>query len=124
MTREVNRRRQHRQRGVDKLRQNSKELREENNAKGGDPIRGIVTRKVPHLEKEMDQMEMAMEEMKDSMKRTHHMDDLIHRIDSPFTVSITSHLLPLKFKMPTFYSYDGTGDPYDYIATFKTTMHL
>lgn len=72
----------------------------------------------------MDQMEMAMEEMKDAMKRTHHMDDLIHRIDSPFIVSITSHLLPSKFKMPTFYSYDGTRDPCIYIALFKTTMHL
>ena len=72
----------------------------------------------------MDQMEKAMEEMKDSMKRTHQMDDLVHKIDSPFTVSITSHLLPSKFKMPTLYSYDGMRDPCDHIATLKTTMHL
>ena len=62
--------------------------------------------------------------MKDSMRKANHVDDLVHRIDSPFTVSIMSHPLPLKFKMPTLDSYDGMRDPCDYIATFKTTMHL
>ena len=42
----------------------------------------------------------------------------------PFIASITGHPLPSKFKMPTLDSYDGTHDPYDHIATFKTTMHL
>ena len=50
--------------------------------------------------------------------------NLIHRTDSPFTTSITSYPLPSKFKMPTLDSYDGTQDPCDHIATFKTTMHL
>ena len=49
----------------------------------------------------MDQMKRAMEEMKDSMRRENHMDDLVHRIDSPFIASITSHPLPFKFKMST-----------------------
>ena len=65
-----------------------------------------------------------MEKMKDSMRRVNHVDDLVHRIDSPFIASITSHPLPSKFKMPTLDSYDGTCDPYDHIAMFKTTMHL
>ena len=52
------------------------------------------------------------------------MDDLIHRICSPFTVSITSHPLPSKFKIPTLDSYDMTHDPCNHIATFKTIMHL
>ena len=69
-------------------------------------------------------MKRDMEEMKDSMRKANHVDDLVHRIDSPFTVSIMSHPLPLKFKMPTLDSYDGMRDPCDYIATFKTTMHL
>ena len=69
-------------------------------------------------------MKRAMEELKDSMRRANHVDDLIHRIDSPFIVSITSHPLPSKFKMPTLDSYDGTHDPCNYIAMFKTTMHL
>ena len=60
------------------------------------------------MEKEMDQMKKAMEEMKDSIRRENHVDDLVHRIDSPFIASITSHPLPSKFKMPTLDSYDGT----------------
>ena len=75
-------------------------------------------------EREMDQMKRAMEEMKYSMKRVNHVDDLIHKIDSPFTASVTSHPLPSKFKMPTLDSYDRTHNPCDHIATFKMTMHL
>ena len=69
-------------------------------------------------------MKKAMEEMKDSMKKANHVDDLVHWTDSPFIASITSYPLPSKFKMPTLDSYDGTRDPCDHIATFKTTMHL
>ena len=72
----------------------------------------------------MDQMKKATEEIRDFMRRTNHVDDLVHKMDSPFTASITSLPLPSKFKMPTLNSYDGTRDPCDHIATFKTTMHL
>ena len=72
----------------------------------------------------MDQMKRTMEEMKDSMRRANHVDDLVHRTDSSFITSITSHPLPSNYKIPTSDSYDGTRDPYDHIATFKTTMHL
>ena len=72
----------------------------------------------------MDQMKSAIEEMKDSMRRVNHVDDLFHMTDSPFVASITSHHLPSKFKMPALDSYDRTCDPFDHIATFKTTMHL
>ena len=65
-----------------------------------------------------------MEEMRDSMRRMNHVDELVHKTDSLFTASITSHPLPTKFKMPTLDSYDGTQDPCDHIATFKTTMYL
>ena len=58
-------------------------------------------------------MKRAMEEMKDSMRRANHVDDLVHRTNSPFIASIMSHLLPFKFKMPTLDSYDGTHDPCD-----------
>ena len=58
------------------------------------------------------------------MKKENHMNDLVHRIDSPFITSITSHPLPFKFKMLTLDSYGGTQDPYDHIATFNTTMHF
>ena len=62
--------------------------------------------------------------MKDSMRRANHVDDLVHKTDSPFIVSITSHPLPSKFKTPTLDSYNGTWDPYDHITTFKKTMHF
>lgn len=104
--------------------QNSKAREAENNVEGGEQSRGTITRRVPHLEKEMDRMKKAMEEMRDSMRRTNHVDDLIHRTYSPFTVSITSHPLPSKFKMPTLDSYDGTRDPCDHIAMFNIIMHL
>ena len=76
------------------------------------------------MEKEMDQMRKVMDEMRENMKRVNPIDDLVHQIDSPFTASISSHLLPPKFKMPSLDSYDGMCDPFDHIATFKTTMHL
>uniref|UniRef100_A0A7N2LSM6 Uncharacterized protein n=1 Tax=Quercus lobata TaxID=97700 RepID=A0A7N2LSM6_QUELO len=43
----------------------------------------------------MDQMKRAMEEMKDSMRRVNHVDDLVHMTDSPFVASIAViHCLP------------------------------
>ncbi|XP_065634728.1 uncharacterized protein LOC136069769 [Quercus suber] len=72
----------------------------------------------------MDQMKKAMDEIKENMRRANPVEDLVHRTDSPFTVSINGHPLPLKFKMPSLDSYDGNRDPFDHIATFKTTMHL
>ncbi|XP_030933672.1 uncharacterized protein LOC115959427 [Quercus lobata] len=65
-----------------------------------------------------------MEEMKENMRRANPVKDLVHRTDSPFTASINGHPLPPKFKLLSLDSYDGTRDPFDYIATFKTTMHL
>ena len=65
-----------------------------------------------------------MDEMKENMRKANLVEDLVHRTDSPFTASINSHPLPLKFKMPSLDSYDGTRDPFDHIVTFKTTMHL
>ena len=65
-----------------------------------------------------------MDEMRENMRRVNPVDDLVHRTDSPFVPSVNSHPLPSKFKMPSLDSYDGTRDPCDHIATFKTTMHL
>ena len=76
------------------------------------------------MEREMDQMKKVMEEMKGSIRRSNHVDDLVHRTDFSFIAPIMSYPLPYKFKMPTLDSYDGTRDPCDHIATFKTTMHF
>ncbi|XP_030930899.1 uncharacterized protein LOC115956740 [Quercus lobata] len=86
--------------------------------------RGITSRRVPHLEREIDQMRKVIDEMRENMRRTNLVEDLVHRTDSPFTSSINGHPLPPKFKMPSLDSYDGARDPFDHIATFKTTMHL
>ena len=72
----------------------------------------------------MDQLKKVMEEMKENMRMANPIEDLVYRIDSTFTASINGHPLPPKFKMPSLDSYDGTRDPFDHIATFKTTMHL
>nr|XP_023873422.1 uncharacterized protein LOC111986016 [Quercus suber] len=69
-------------------------------------------------------MRKVMDEMRENMKRTNPIGFLVYKNDSPFTTSINSHPLPSKFKMPSLDSYDGTHDPFDHIATFKTTTHL
>ena len=76
------------------------------------------------MEKEMNQMRKVMHKMRENMRRVNPVEDLIHRTDSPFTTSINSHPLPLKFKMSPLDSYDRTRVPCDHIATFKTIMHL
>ena len=86
--------------------------------------RGTASRRVSHLEKEMDQMRKAMDEMRENMRRKNPVDNLLHRTDSLFIASINSHHLSFKFKMPSLDSYDGTHDPCGHIATFKTIIHL
>ena len=119
LTRKINLKRQ-RDEGYDEGRAQSQVDR--GNAKFESQSRGTTSRRVPHLEKEVDQMRKVMEEMKENMKRANPVEDLVHRTDSPFMASINGHLLPPKFKMPSLDSYDGTRDPFDHIATFKTTM--
>ena len=65
-----------------------------------------------------------MDEIRETMRRANPVEDLVHRIISPFTASINNHPLPPKFKMPSLDSYDRTRDPFNHITTFKTTMHL
>ena len=72
----------------------------------------------------MDQIRKAMDKMRENMRRTNHVDDLVHQTDSFFIAFVNSHPLPSKFKMPSLDSYDETRDLCDHIATFKTTMHL
>ena len=86
--------------------------------------KGTTSRRVPQLEREMDQMRKVMTEMRENMRRTNPVEDLVHRMDSPFTAFVNGHPLPPKFKMSSLDSYDGARDPFDHIATFKTTMHL
>ena len=52
------------------------------------------------------------------------LDELVHRMDSPFTASITSFPIPSKFCMPQVEAYDGSKDLLDHLESFKTLMHL
>ena len=122
LIKEIGLRRQHHERHAEEQAQSQEDRRE--NAESKNQSRGIASRRVPHLEKEMDQMRRVMHEMRENMKRVNPVEDLVHRTDSPFTASINGHPLPPKFKMSSLDSYDGTRDPCDHIATFKTTMHL
>ena len=121
LTREINLKKQRYEAYTEGQAQNQEDRR---NAKPESQSRGTTSRRVPHLEKEMDQMRKVMAEMRENMRRANPVEDLVHRTDSPFTASINRHPLPPKFKMPSLDSYDGTRDPFDHIATFKTTMHL
>ncbi|XP_030943729.1 uncharacterized protein LOC115968464 [Quercus lobata] len=121
LTRELNLRRQH-HKGNTKGQAQSQEDRR--NVKLESQSKVTTSHRVPHLEREMDQMRKAMDEMRENMRRANPVEDLVYRTDSPFTASINSHPLPPKFKMPSLDSYNGMRDPFDHIATFKTTMHL
>ena len=120
LTREINSRRRH-----EEYAEGQAQSQEgKGNMEPESQSRGTTSRRVPHLEREMDQMRKAMEEMRENMRRENPVEDLVHRTNSPFTASINGHPLPPKFKMPSLDSYDGMHDPFDHIATFKTTMHL
>ena len=69
-------------------------------------------------------MRKVMDEMRENMRMVNSVEDLVHKTDSPFTALINGHPLPPKFKMRFLDLYDGMRDPFDHIATFKTTMHL
>ena len=69
-------------------------------------------------------MRRVMDEMRENIRRENPVKDLVHQTNSLFTASINGHPLPPKFKMPSLDSYDGTRDPFNHIATFKTTMHF
>ena len=71
-------------------------------------------------------MKEQMDFMMNALRRwvSSDLNDLVHRTDSPFTVSVTSFPLPLKFCMPQVESYDGSKDPLDHLESFKTLIHL
>ena len=52
------------------------------------------------------------------------LDELVYRMDSPFTAPITSFPLSLKICMPQVETYDGLKDPLDHLESFKILMHL
>ena len=53
-----------------------------------------------------------------------NLDELVHRIDSPFTAWVTSFLIPQKFRMSQVEAYDRSKDLLDHLESFKNLMHL
>ena len=53
-----------------------------------------------------------------------YLNDLVHRINLPFTTSVTSFPLPPKFRMPQLETYDESTDPLDDLESYKTLMQL
>ena len=116
LTKELNSRRQHREGNTEGHTQSQEDRR---NAEPESQSRGTTSRRMPHLEREMDQIRKVMDEMRENMRRANPVEDLVHKTDSPFMAPINGHLLPPKFKMPSLDSYDGTRDPFDRIQLSK-----
>ena len=80
----------------------------------------------PHIVEEMQMMKERMECMMNALKGrvSSDLDDLVHQTDSPFTMSVNSFPLPLKFRMPQVENYNGNKDSLDHLESFKTLIHL
>ena len=121
LTREINSRRQRHEEYVEGQAQSQEGM---GNMEPKSQSKSTTSRRVPNLEREMEQMRNVMDEMRENMRRANLVEDLVYRTDSPFTASINGYPLPLKYKMPSLDLYDGPCNPFDHIATFKTTMHF
>ena len=75
LTREINLRRQWHE-GYAKVQAQSQEDR--GNVEPESQSRGITSRRMPHLEREMDQMRKVMNEMRENMRRVNLVEDLVH----------------------------------------------
>ena len=86
----------------------------------------IIDTAPPHIVAEMQMMKERMDFMMNALrgKVSSDLDDLVHRINSPFTTSMNSFPLSPKFRMLQIESYDGAKDPLDHLESFKTLMHL
>ena len=49
---------------------------------------------------------------------------MVRATNSPFTAAVLECLVPLKFRLPQFESFDRLKDPQDHLNTFKTTLGL
>ena len=80
----------------------------------------------PHMVVEMQMIKERLDFMMNTLRGrvSSDLDNLVHRTDSPFTMSVNSYPLPPKFCMPQVKSYDGVKDPLDHLEFFKTLMHL
>ena len=89
-------------------------------------LSSFIDTTLPPIVAEMQVMKEQMEVMMNALKGwvSNDFEDLVNRIDSPFTISINSLPLPQKFRMPQIESNDGVKDPLDHLETFKILMYL
>ena len=75
---------------------------------------------------EMQMMKERMDFMMNALKGqvSNDLDELVHRTDSPFTASVTSFPLLVKFRILQIETYDRSKDPLDHLESFKALMHL
>ena len=75
---------------------------------------------------EMQMMKKRMDFMMNALKGQvlNDLDELVHRTDLPFTASVTSFPLLVKFRILQIETYDRSKDPLDHLESFKTPMHL
>ena len=80
----------------------------------------------PHMVAEIQMMKERMDFMMNALRGwvSSNLNDLVYRIDSPFTTSINLFPLPPKFHMLQVESYDESKDPLNHLESFKTLMHL
>ena len=81
---------------------------------------------LPHMVAKIQMMKEWMDFMLNALRGrvSSDLDDLVHRIDSPFTTPVNSFPLPPKFRIPQVESYDRYKDPLYHLESFKTLMHL
>ena len=75
LTREINLRRQHHEGYVEGQAQSQEDR---GNPEPETQLEGTISRRVPHLEKEMDQMKKVMDEMRENMRKANPVEDLVH----------------------------------------------
>ena len=79
-----------------------------------------------HMVVEKQMMKERMDFMMNAFKGrvSNGLDELVHRMDSPFTAPVTLFPFTAKFCMSQIEAYDGSKDPLDHLESFKTLMHL
>ena len=76
LTREINLKRQRHERYAERQAQSQED--KGGNAELENQSRGTVSRRVTHLEREMDQMRKVIDEMRENIRRVNPVDDLVH----------------------------------------------
>ena len=80
----------------------------------------------PHIVAKTQMMKEWMDFIMNALRGrvSSYLNDLVHRIDSPFTTSVISFPLLPKFRMPQLETYDESTDPLDDLESYKTLMQL